>query len=119
VASVSEGVFHTPWGGSHSRAAELLKLAPTAQASRPSRGVPPILAGEGCPRCTEPVELVEFLAGTEQDVEIRDMHDAAAAVAASGYGIRRLPAVVIDGRLADWYAGRDLDEATLTQAIFG
>jgi hypothetical protein len=58
-------------------------------------------------------------AGTEHDVEIRNVHDPAVAVAASGYGIRRLPAVVIDGRLADCYAGRGLDEATLTQAIFG
>jgi hypothetical protein len=73
----------------------------------------------GCPCCTEAIELVEFLAGTEHDVEIRDMHDPAVAVAASDYGIRRLPAVVIDGRLADWYAGRDLDETILTQAIFG
>jgi hypothetical protein len=51
--------------------------------------------------------------------EIRDMHDPAVAAAASYYGIRRLPAVVVDGRLADCYAARDLDEATLTQAIFG
>jgi hypothetical protein len=73
----------------------------------------------GCPCCTEAVELVEFLAGTKHDIEIRDMHDRAVAVAASGYGIRRLPAVVIDGRLADCYAARDLDEAILTEAIFG
>ena len=73
----------------------------------------------GCPCCTEAVELIEFLAGTEHDVEIRDMHDPAVAVAAAGYGIHRLPAVVIDGRLADWCAARDLDEVTLTQAIFG
>jgi len=46
------------------------------------------------------------------------MHDAAVAVAAASYGIRRLPAVVIDGRLADWHAGYGLDEAALTQAIF-
>ena len=38
---------------------------------------------------------------------------------ASGHGIRRLPAVVIDGRLADCLAARDLDEVALTQAIFG
>jgi hypothetical protein len=68
----------------------------------------------GCPCCTEAVELVEFLAATQHDVEIRDMHDPAVAVTASGYGIRRLPVVVIDGRLAGWYAGRSLDEATLT-----
>jgi len=62
----------------------------------------------GCPCCTEAVELVEFLAGTEHDVEIRDMHDPAVAVVASGYAIRRLAAVVIDGRLADWYAPRTI-----------
>jgi hypothetical protein len=73
----------------------------------------------GCPCCTEAVELVEFLAGTEHDVEICNMHDPAVAVTANGYRIRRVPAVVIDGRLADWYAGRDLEEATRTQAIFG
>jgi len=73
----------------------------------------------GCPCCTEAVELVEFLAGTEHDIEIRDMHDPAVAAAASAYGIHRLPAIVIDGCLADCYAARDLDEATLTQAIFG
>ena len=48
-----------------------------------------------------------------------DMHDAAVAVAARGYGIRSLPAVVIDGRLADCCAGRGLDEKTLTREIFG
>jgi glutaredoxin 3 len=59
------------------------------------------------------------MAGTEHDVEIRDTHDPEVAAAACGYGIRRLPAVVIDGRLADWCAGCGLDEEILTQAIFG
>ena len=73
----------------------------------------------GCPCCTEAVELVKFLAGTEHDIEICDMHDPFVVAAASGYGIRRLPAVVIDGRLADRCAGRELNERTLTWAIFG
>lgn len=73
----------------------------------------------GCPACTEAVELVKFLAGTEHDIEIRDMHDSAVAVAANGYGIRRLPAVVIDGQLADRCAGRGPDEVTLTRMIAG
>jgi glutaredoxin 3 len=73
----------------------------------------------GCPACAEAVQLVKFLAGTEHDIDIRDMHDAAVAAAASGYGIRRLPAIVIDGRLADRCAGRGLNEVTLTRAIFG
>ena len=71
-----------------------------------------------CPCCIEAMELIEFLAGNEHDVEIRDMHDPAVAAAARSYGIHRVPAVVIDGRLADFYAARDLDEVTLTQAIF-
>jgi glutaredoxin 3 len=73
----------------------------------------------GCPACAEAGELVEFLAGTEHDIEIRDMHDPTVAVAARGYGIRSLPAVVIDGQLADCCAGRGPNEATLTLAIFG
>jgi glutaredoxin 3 len=73
----------------------------------------------GCPACAEAVQLVQFLAGTKHDIEIRDMHDAAVAAAASGYGIRRLPAIVIDGRLADRCAGRGPDETTLIRAIAG
>jgi len=73
--------------------------------------------GSAC--CTEAVELVEFLAGTAHDVEIRDMHDPAVAVAASGYGVYFVPAVVIDGRLADFCVGYGLDEEALTRAIFG
>ena len=71
----------------------------------------------GCPCCTEAVDLVEFLAGTDHDVEIRNMHDHDVAVAAASHGIRRLPAVVVDGRLADWYAGIGLDEDTLTREV--
>jgi glutaredoxin 3 len=63
--------------------------------------------------------MVEFLAGVEHDIEILDMHDAGGAVAAASYGIRRQPAVVVDGRLADCSAGRGLDEETLTREIFG
>ena len=73
----------------------------------------------GCPCCIEAMELIEFLAGNEHDVEIRDMHDPTVAAAAREYGIRRLPAVVIDGRLADHCAGCDLDGVALAQAIFG
>jgi len=64
------------------------------------------------------VELVKFLAGTEHDIEIRDMHDPDVAVAAAGgYGIRRLPAIVIDGKLAEDVMGRGIDEMTLSEAI--
>jgi hypothetical protein len=60
------------------------------------------------------VELVKFLAGTEPDIEIVDMHDPIEIVdmhdpdvvmAAGGYGICHVPAIVIDGKLAEpWVA---------------
>ena len=46
------------------------------------------------------------------------MHDLAVAVAANGYGIRRVPAVVVDGQLVDYFAGCGPDETSLTQAMF-
>ena len=35
----------------------------------------------GCRCCIEAMELVEFLAGTEHDIEIRDRHDRDVAAA--------------------------------------
>ena len=72
----------------------------------------------GCSCCTEAVELVKFLAGNEHDIEIHDMHDPAVAVAANGYGIRRVPAIVVDGQLVDYFAGCGPDETSLTRSIF-
>ena len=71
------------------------------------------------PCCTEAVELVKFLAGSDHDIEILDMHDPFIAAAASDYGIRRPPAVVIDGQIVDRCAGRDLNEVALTRQIVG
>jgi hypothetical protein len=70
----------------------------------------------GCPICAETVELVRRIAGAAH-VETRDMQQADVAAEARHYGIRSLPAVVVDGRLADCCAGRGPDEAVLRQAI--
>lgn len=53
------------------------------------------------------------------EVLILDMHDPAVARRARGLGIRSVPAVVIDGNLADCCAGRGPDEATLRGAGLG
>lgn len=45
------------------------------------------------------------------------MHDPDVAVAAVGYGIRRVPAIVIDAKLAEDVMGRGIDEMTLSDAI--
>jgi len=73
----------------------------------------------GCPACTETVELVERLACPSCEVTILDMHDGTVAARAQELGIHRIPAVVIDGNLADCCAGNGPDEAALRAAGLG
>ena len=56
------------------------------------------------------------IACPSREVSVRDMHDRAVAERAEKLGIRTVPAVVIDGLLADCYAERAPDEATLRHA---
>jgi glutaredoxin 3 len=71
----------------------------------------------GCATCNETVDLVKRIAGSNHDVEIHDMHQAHIAARAKQHGIRSLPSVVVDGRLAGCCAGRGPDEAILREAI--
>ncbi len=48
-----------------------------------------------------------------------DMTDRAVAARARQVGVRTVPAVVVDGRLADCCAGRGPDEAALRAAGLG
>jgi len=73
----------------------------------------------GCPACQETIDLVNQVACPSCDVSILDMNDAAVASRAKKLGIRSVPAVVIDGKLADCWAGRGPDEATLRAAGLG
>lgn len=73
----------------------------------------------GCSVCDETIELVNHLACPSCEVTILDMHEAEIARRAKDLGIRSVPAVVIDGKLADCCAGRGPDEATLRAAGLG
>jgi len=73
----------------------------------------------GCPACQETIDLVNRVACPSCDVSILDMNDAGVASRAKNLGIRSVPAVVIDGRLADCCAGRGPDEGTLRAAGLG
>ena len=73
----------------------------------------------GCPTCDAALELVNKIACPSCEVSVRDMHDPEIAGRAEALGIRSLPAVVIDGVLADCCAGRGPDEATLRAAGLG
>ncbi len=73
----------------------------------------------GCPCCQQIVELVRSIACPSCDVQVRDMNDPAVASAAKQLGICVVPAVVIDGKLAECCAGREPDKALLRAAGIG
>jgi len=73
----------------------------------------------GCSVCEETIALINRIACPSCEVEILDMHKPDVAKKAKRYGIRSLPAVVIDGRLADCCVGRGPDEAVLRAAGLG
>ena len=73
----------------------------------------------GCPACEEAVRAVSEIACPSCEVEVLDMHQPEVAAKARQYGVRSVPAVAVDGKLADCCAGRGVDEATLRAAGVG
>ena len=73
----------------------------------------------GCPACDDAVKMVNDIACPSCEVTVLDMNDADVASRAKSLGIRSVPAVVIDGKLADCCTGRGPDEATLRAAGLG
>ena len=71
----------------------------------------------GCSACHEAVELVKRIAGSSHEVEVVDMHRHEVASRANQYGIRSVPAVVIDGKLAACCTGRGVSEETILEAL--
>jgi glutaredoxin len=67
----------------------------------------------GCPACQETVALVNQVACPSCEVTVLDMKDPKVASRAKGLGIRSVPAVVIDDKLADCCMGHGPEEATL------
>jgi hypothetical protein len=73
----------------------------------------------GCPVCQETVKLIQRIACPSCDMSILDMNDPNVAQRAKSLGICSIPAVVINGKLADCCQGRGPDEATLRAAGLG
>ena len=71
----------------------------------------------GCATCKETIEMVKKVAGSEHEVHIHDMHLHEVATRAKQHGVRSLPAVVVDGKLAGCCAGRGPDENVLREAL--
>ncbi len=73
----------------------------------------------GCSICLETISTVQGIACDSCDVSVLDIGDDNVAERAKALGIRSLPAVVIDGKLADCCSGRGVDAATLRAAGLG
>jgi len=73
----------------------------------------------GCGACTEAVDKVRGMICPSCEVTVLDMMDSTVAERAKSLGIQSVPAVVIDGALADCCSGRGIDEETLRAAGVG
>lgn len=71
----------------------------------------------GCKTCREAIATVCNLAGFEHEVVVHDMHQDHIAKRAAELGIRSLPAVVIDGKLAGCGADGGIDEYAIHEAL--
>ena len=73
----------------------------------------------GCPACEETIKLVNSVTCPSCEVSVLDMREKAVAGRAQSLGVRSVPAVVIDGKLADCCSGRGPDEKVLRSAGLG
>ena len=73
----------------------------------------------GCPACETTISRIRALACPSCEIAVLDMNEADVAARAKDLGIESVPAVVIDGKLADCCAGRGPDEEVLKAAGLG
>ena len=73
----------------------------------------------GCPVCEETVGLVKRLSCPSCEVSVADMNDPDVAERAKTLGVRSVPAVAVDGKLASCCVKGGIDEATLKAAGLG
>lgn len=95
-------------------------LASALPGTQPMNARPQVeVFSAGCPACEETVQLVRELASPSCEVSVLDMNEPAVAQRARQLGIRSVPAVAIDGTLADCCAGRGPDAEVLRAAGLG
>lgn len=73
----------------------------------------------GCSLCQDAINLVRELGCSSCEIQVLNMKDKAVASRAQELGIRNVPAVAVDGKVADCCAGRGPNEATLRAAGIG
>ena len=73
----------------------------------------------GCPACEEAIETVKRIACPSCETEVLDMHKSDVAARAATLGIHRIPAIVVNGVLANCCASGLVDEQVLRGAGVG
>lgn len=73
----------------------------------------------GCPACEEIIQLVNRIACPSCEVTVLDMNEPAVASRAKSLGVRSVPAVAINGKLADCCTARGPEESVLRAAGLG
>lgn len=73
----------------------------------------------GCPKCENVIREIRDVACPSCDIEVLDMMKPEVLKRATALGVLSLPAVAIDGKLADCCAGRGVDIETLKAAGLG
>ena len=73
----------------------------------------------GCPMCKETIDLVNRMACASCEISVLDMNDDKVAVRATELGVRSVPAVAVNGKLAECCANRSVDESALRAAGIG
>jgi glutaredoxin 3 len=71
----------------------------------------------GCKTCKDTIATVKKLAGSEHEVIVHDMQNGEIAIRAAQHGVRSVPAVVINGKLAGCCEGRGVEENVLREAL--
>ncbi len=77
-----------------------------------------VIFSAGCSVCEEAISIVNRLACSSCEVTVLDMKNPDVAKRAKNLGIGSVPAVVIDGQLADC-CGQGINEETLKAAGLG
>ena len=73
----------------------------------------------GCAACNDVVEQVKNIACSSCEIAVLDMHDNQVADRAKSLGVNSVPAVAVDGKLADCCASRGVDLSILKTAGIG
>lgn len=73
----------------------------------------------GCPACEDTLSLVNVIACESCEIIVLDMYDPKVATRAKSRGVKSVPAVVVNDKLAGCCAGRGPDAQSLRASAIG